>query len=164
MKKTTTFNHLGFPVKLVNWPHIEVDGEWIPDVNYIKLEEIVFQLLPIKPTRLNGAEIKFIRHHLNKTQKKFASWLEDETDHSTIAKWESADLQPAGMSKSMERSLRMQLIAYVLDKRRSHTIRLTEVMKKLSKSISENKNIPVSLNAEKYFPIPNKVPRDLYVQ
>lgn len=164
MKKTTTFNHLGFPIKLVNWPHIEVDGEWTPDVNYVKLEEFMFQLLPAKKTRLNGAEVKFIRHHLNMTQKKFANWLEDETDHSTIAKWESSDLHPSGMSKPMERSLRLQLIAYILKKQRSHTIILADVLEKLSKSISVNKSTPFSLGSEQYFPIPNKVPRNFYVQ
>jgi len=164
MKKTTTFNHLGFPIKLVDWPHIEIDGECVPDVNYVKLEEIMFQLLPAKATRLSGAEIKFIRHHLNMTQKKFAKWLEDETNHSTIAKWENSDLKPTGMSKAMERSLRLQLIARILEKQRSHTVKLTEVMEKLSKSFSENKSTPFQLASEKYFPIPNKVPRKLYAQ
>lgn len=164
MKKTTIFNHLGFPIKLVEWPHIEVDGELVPDVDYAKLEDIMFQLLPIKPTRLCGAEIKFIRHHLNKTQKEFANWLEDETDPSTIAKWESTDLEPTGMSKAMERSLRIQLLTLILNKHRKHTVRLQEMMTKLTKSISEPKSTPLSLNSKEFFPIPSKPPSELYVQ
>lgn len=146
----------------MEWPHIEIEGELVPDVDYVKLEDMMFQLLPIKPTRLCGAEIKFIRHHLDKTQKEFASWLEDETDPSTIAKWESMDLEPTGMTKAMERSLRMQLITLVLTMRRKHTVRLQEMMEKLTKSISEPKSAPLSLNAKEYFPIPSKPPHELY--
>jgi len=162
MRKTIEFNHLGFPIKLIDWPHIKMDGEWVPDVNYVKLEEIMFQLLPAKPTRLNGAEIKFIRHHLEMTQKQFAKWLEDEADDTTISKWESSDLKQTGMAKAMERSLRMQLISHILEKRRKHTIRLREVMSKLTHSISTDKSAPLSLSAKNYFPIPDKPPVDLY--
>ncbi len=162
MKKTTIFNHLGFPIKLVDWPHVKVDGELIPDVNYEKLEELMFKLLPLKPTRLSGAEIKFIRHHLEMTQEKFARWLVDETDDSTITVWERADLSPTKMSRSMERSLRMQLIGVVLEKERRKTIKLNEVMRYLSDSISKKKISPISLSAKEYFPIPDKLPKGLY--
>jgi hypothetical protein len=37
-QKTIIFNHLGFPLKLINCPHIIIDGESIPDVNYEQLE------------------------------------------------------------------------------------------------------------------------------
>jgi DNA-binding transcriptional regulator YiaG len=159
MKKTVTFNHLGFPIELIDWPHIEVSGELVPDVNYSSLEDIMFQLLPLKSTRLSGAEIKFIRHHLEMTQKKFASWLEDETDHSTVAKWERADLEPTGMSKSMERSLRMQLIAFIFEKQRKHTVRIQEIMEKLTRSISVPISKPPALNSKSFFPIPKRTPR-----
>lgn len=162
MKKTIVFNHLGFPIKLVDWPHIEVDGEFHPDVNYTKLEDLIFQILPVKPTKLNGAELKFIRHHLDMTQKQFAKWLNDEADDSTVSKWESADLNQTGMSKAMERSLRMQLISLVLEKQRKHTIRLADVMNKLTDSLSEEKSIPISLTSKKFFPIPKKIPSQLY--
>jgi len=164
MKKTTVFNHLGFPIRLLEWPHIETDGEFVPDVDYMKLEEIIFQLLPVKPTRLSGAEIKFVRHHLNMTQKEFAGWLEDDTDPSTVAKWESADLLPTGMTKAMERSLRLQLMAFTLKKHRKQTIRLQETMEKISRSIAEPKSRPFDLNAKVFFPIPSKLPREFYVQ
>ena len=39
IKKTITFNHLGFPIKLINCPHILVEGELVPDVDY---EQLVF--------------------------------------------------------------------------------------------------------------------------
>jgi len=161
MNKTIIFNHLGFPIKLKDWPHIESDGELVPNVNYAKLEEMMFQILPVKRTRLSGAELKFIRHHLDKTQKQFAKWLQDETDDSTISKWESADLEPTGMAKSMERSLRMQLLALRLENSRRQTIKLTDIMTQLTNSISGNSSKPVCLNSKEYFPIPSKLPREL---
>lgn len=164
MKKTILFNHLGFPIKLIDWPHIVVDGDQVPNVDYRKLEDIIFQLLPIKLTKLNGAEIKFIRRHLGMTQKRFAKWLEDETDESTISKWENADLKPSGMPNSMERSIRMQLISYILNKHRRKTVRLGEIMEKLSSSLAEKKSLPIVLSAKNYFPIPDIPPRGLYVK
>lgn len=110
-KKTITFNHLGFPVELIDFPHIVVDGELVPDVNYEKLEELAFSVLPRKPTRLTGAELKFLRHHLGKTQEQFAKWLEDSIDSSSISNWEAQDLKPTGMPDSTERSIRSQVIA-----------------------------------------------------
>ncbi len=41
-KKTITFNQIGFPIKLINCPHILVEGELVPDVNYEQLEELMF--------------------------------------------------------------------------------------------------------------------------
>jgi len=161
-KKMTTFNHLGFPIKLMDWPHVKINGELIPDVDYEKLEELVFKLLPLKPTRLSGAEIKFIRHHLEMTQEKFAKWLVDETDDSTITVWEKADLNPTKMSKSMERSLRMQLIGLILESERRKMVKLNDIMEYLSNSISEKSSSPISLSSKDYFPIPDKLPKALY--
>lgn len=156
MIKTTLFNHLGFPIRLIDWPHVTVEGEVVQEVNYVKLEELVFQLLPIKGTKLTGAEIRFIRHHLGMTQKQFSGWLVDETDHSTICKWEGADLEPTGMTAAMERSLRLQLIGHTLDKHRKKSVRLNEVMAKLSRGIAETSSAPMELDAARYYPIPDR--------
>jgi DNA-binding transcriptional regulator YiaG len=162
MKKiTATFNHLGFPIQLVNWPHIEIDGELVPDVNYQKLEDLMFEMLPQKPTKLTGAEIKFIRHYMDMTQKQFAKWLEDETDASTIAVWEKADLEPTNMSKAMERSLRIQLITHNLEKRRKTTVKIN-LNREISHRISK-KSKPIELPAKSFFPIPKHVPKDLAI-
>jgi len=74
-KKTIIFHHLGFPIKLISCPHILVEGELVPDVDYEQLEELMFRVLPLKPTRLTGAELKFIRHHLGKLRRNSQSGL-----------------------------------------------------------------------------------------
>lgn len=163
MKNAVSFCHLGFPIQLLNWPHLEVEGELVPDINYVKLENIAYQLLAIKPTRLSGAELKFIRLHLDMTQKQFSHWLDDQTDDSTISKWESADLAPTGMSKAMERSIRMQLIVHILELQRKKTIRLGEVMARLSNGMSSDDSKPIELDAEVYFPLPDRPPKDHYI-
>jgi DNA-binding transcriptional regulator YiaG len=155
-KKTIVFNHLGFPIKLINCPHITVEGELVPDVHYEQLEEFMFMVLPFKTTRLSGAELKFIRHHLDKTQEQFARWLEDEADASTISKWEKQDLKPTGMLDSMERSLRMQLIVHVLKQHRRKTLPVL-IMEKITASIATKKSEPLVLT----MPIPNKLPKEL---
>jgi DNA-binding transcriptional regulator YiaG len=155
-KKTIIFHHLGFPIKLISCPHILVEGELVPDVDYEQLEELMFRVLPLKPTRLTGAELKFIRHHLGKTQAQFAKWLEDNVDDSSISKWEAQDLKPTGMLDSMERSLRMQLIVRGLKRQRRTTVPVM-VMEKVSASIATNRSDPLALK----MPIPAKLPKDL---
>jgi DNA-binding transcriptional regulator YiaG len=154
-KRDITFNHLGFPIKLINCPHILVEGELVPDVNYERLEELMFRVLPLKPTRLTGAELKFIRHHLGKTQWQFAKWLEDSVDASSISKWEAQDLEPTGMIDSMERSIRMQLIVYMLKQQRRTTVPVT-VMERVSASIATKTGGPLVLK----MPLPAKLPND----
>lgn len=155
-KKTIIFNHLGFPIKLVNCPHLLVEGELVPDVNYEQLEELMFRILPLKPTRLTGAELKFIRHHLGKTQKQFAKWLDDRVDDSSISKWEARDLEPTNMGDSMERSIRMQLIVHMLKQQRRTMVPVI-VIEKVSASIATEKGDPLALK----MPLPTKLPKDL---
>jgi len=61
--KTIVFNHLGFPIILEDWPHLEVDGRWEPDVNYEALEKLVFEVLSAKPS-LTDAEMAFKQTYL----------------------------------------------------------------------------------------------------
>ncbi len=155
-KKTITFNQIGFPIKLINCPHILVEGELVPDVNYEQLEELMFRVLPLKPTRITGAELKFIRHHLGKTQEQFSKWVEDSVDASSISKWEAQDLEPTGMLDSMERSIRMQLIVHALKRQRRTTVPV-DVIKKVSASIATKRGDPLVIK----MPLPLKLPKDL---
>ena len=123
---------------------------------YEQLEEFMFTVLPFKPTRLSGAELKFLRHHLGKTQEQFARWLEDSADASTISKWEKEDLRPTGMLDSMERSLRMQLIVHVLKQNRRKTVPVM-VMERITASIATKRSEPLELK----MPVPKKLPKEL---
>lgn len=144
MKKTIEFNHLGFPIVIVNCPHLEIEGELIPDINYKALERALFEVIPHKPSQLNGAEIKFIRTYLKMTQLEFGNWLDDKKDASTITKWESKDLESTQMDSSMERSLRLQLIGYTLDQKRRKTLS-RQLLKEISNSLSSKAAVEIKI-------------------
>ena len=106
-RKTIKFNGFGFPVILVNVPmKIEYDDE-IPDINFKRIQKQLFHALLHKPTRLSGAEVKFLRHHLALTQDQFSKIL--KVERSLISKWEGRVLKASGMSTHVEIFLRLKL-------------------------------------------------------
>ena len=106
-RKTIKFNGFGFPVILVNVPmKIEYDDE-IPDINFNLIQKQLFHALLHKPTRLSGAEVKFLRHHLALTQDQFSKIL--KVERSLISKWEGRVLKASGMSTHVEIFLRLKL-------------------------------------------------------
>ena len=106
-RKTIKFNGFGFPVVLANVQTKVVHDEVVPDVNYNDLQALLFVALIRKPTRLSGAEIRFLRHHLEMTQDAFAKLLKIE--RSLVSKWEGKDLKATGMTIHAEIFLRMKL-------------------------------------------------------
>lgn len=155
-KETIIFNHLGFPIILIDWPHLEINGSWEPDIHYEALERLIFEMLPYKPSRLTGAEIKFIRTYLEMTQAQFAKWLRDIKDASTVAIWEKFDLKQTNIDSAMEKSLRMQLIVYISEKNRKKTIQTT-VFSELSHYVIERRKTELKLDSKSFFPLPTKI-------
>ena len=155
IKKTLIINYFGFPIVILDCPHLEVDGDWEPSINYSKLEVMLFEAMPFKPSKLNGAEIKFIRNHLDLTQKEFAAWLNDKKVGSAISKWEASDLEATGMEDADERSLRLQLIDYINTMKRRKSINLHETLKCLTLSIRQSKQEKdIAVDAVDYAPVP----------
>lgn len=97
---------LGFPVVLEDPPMVTVRGESIPDVNLRELAEAVFARLITKPTRLTGAEVKFIRKHLRLRQLDLGRVL-NMANHSVVSQWESHGDDAAGMDYNTEVLLRI---------------------------------------------------------
>jgi DNA-binding transcriptional regulator YiaG len=153
MKKTVQINFFGFPIVIVDCPHIDIDGNMEPAINYNKLEAMMFDALPFKPSKLNGAEIKFIRLHLDMTQKQFGEWLMDRKHPSAISGWEECGLEATNMDDATERSLRLQLIDHINQKKRRTTINLHETMQRLTLSIRKRQQKKIELDAN-YVPIP----------
>jgi DNA-binding transcriptional regulator YiaG len=106
-RKTVKFNGFGFPVILLNAPMKVEHGEEIPDVNFNHIKGSLFQALLLKPSRLSGAEVKFLRHYLELTQEAFSKTV--KVERSLISKWESKDLKATGMSSHIEIFLRLKL-------------------------------------------------------
>ncbi|MDY0062296.1 MAG: hypothetical protein RBU45_20960 [Myxococcota bacterium] len=104
------FTELGFPIVLVDPPMIEVRGQQLPDVNLRELQEAAFRLLVVKPARLTGAEVRFIRKHLRLRQADLARVL-NMANHSVVSQWESREDEPAGMEYNTEVLLRVWMAA-----------------------------------------------------
>ena len=100
------YEELGFPILLVDPPMVTMRGHEVPDVNLRALQEAVFRMLVVKPARLTGAEVRFIRKHLRLRQADLAEVL-NRANHTVVSQWESRGDGPAGMDYNTEVVLRI---------------------------------------------------------
>lgn len=102
---------LGFPVRLSNVPMIELRGDFVPDIDYNKLQKAVLLHLCHKKTPLTGNEVQFIRKYFSLTTKAFGNLF--GYTHSAILKWESKADQIARIAPTTEVYLRLYLLEYL---------------------------------------------------
>lgn len=133
---------LGFPILLVNPPMIEVRGERVPDINLRALQEAAFRLLVVKPGRLTGAEVRFIRKHLRMRQADLALVL-NMANHSVVSQWEGREDDPAGMDYNTEVLLRIWMAAKV-----GQADRLLELLEQLKNLSPEASREPLHVSLE----------------
>ncbi len=129
--QTLLFTELGFPILLVNPKMIEVRGHKLPDLNMKALQDAVFRALIDKPSRLTGAEVRFIRKHLRVTQKDLARVLE-MANHTVVSQWESKEDAVSGMNRSAEALLRTWMVTVVNEPERIRGLlegRFTETLR-----------------------------------
>ncbi len=157
--KTINFNHLGFSIKLIDWPHLKIDGELIPDVDYQLLELLVFRQLPMKPSKLTGSEIKFLRHHLGKTQAEFSKWLNNDSSVPTISNWEKFDLLPTKMSADTEVMLRLNIMKYIFENLRRKNFSFDQISN-FKKAVAKSNSCPLQLDSRRFFPLAKNPPFD----
>ena len=79
-------------------------------MNLRALQETAFRLLVVKPGRLTGAEVRFIRKHLGMRQADLARVL-NMANHSVVSQWESREDDAAGMDYNTEVVLRLWMAA-----------------------------------------------------
>lgn len=126
------YKELGFPVLLVDVPLVEVRGEQVPDVNLKVLQDSVFRLLVTKPSRLTGAEVRFIRKHLRLRQADLAQVL-NMANHSVVSQWESREDALTGMDYNTEVLLRLWMAA-----KGGHADQLVELLESRLKNLEPN--------------------------
>jgi DNA-binding transcriptional regulator YiaG len=109
-KKVKEFEYkgFGFPVTFVNVPVVLAHGVWTPDINYNKVMEQVLVALAMKPARLTGNEIRFIRHSLKMNLAQFGKRL--GVTHPAVMKWEKTGDRPTGMNWGSEKDLRLEIV------------------------------------------------------
>lgn len=88
-QETFTYNDLGFPIRLINFPMKKVFGEWMLDVNLSKFHRHILQILIYKPIPISKRELKFIRKYFEMTTTEFGKAL--GITHAAVLKWESGE-------------------------------------------------------------------------
>lgn len=109
--KSFIYEGLGFPVILENVLFHKIRGEWLPKIDVEALADTIFKMLPSKPSKLTGNEIKFIRTYLGKSKPGFAELF--KLSHTSVSKWEASGNSVAPVSPSQEVVLRLYLEDYL---------------------------------------------------
>ena len=104
-RKDIVFEALGFPIKLIGAPFKNVEGFEVLDINMKKFKEAIFKALIVKPAPLTGSELRFMRTHLQLTQKEFSN-ITKMKNQSSIAQWEKKKDKATGMSFHVEMGVR----------------------------------------------------------
>ena len=133
------YDGLGFPVILENALFHKIRGEWLLKVDVEQLADAVFQMLPSKPSKLTGNEIKFIRTYLGKSRPAFGELF--RLSHTAIAKWENSENSPAPISPSQEVVLRL----YLADHLNKSDREFYKAYKGLETSVYSEEEVPMKI-------------------
>jgi hypothetical protein len=133
------YKELGFPIVLVDPPMVTVRGHELPDVNLRELQDGVFRILVVKPARLTGAEVRFIRKHLHLRQVDLAGVL-NMANHTVVSQWESKKDEPAGMEYNTEVLLRLWMATEI-----GNGDQLPELLKSRLKNLAPRQNNPLEV-------------------
>lgn len=95
----------GFPICLLNVPMVEDEGEWIPDIDYNKLDKLILLEICKMPYRLTANQIRFIRLYFEKTLHEFANMLKVKL--SSIIHWEKQKDNIAKITWGTELAIRL---------------------------------------------------------
>lgn len=136
----------GFPIMLRHVPMVKVEGKWVPNINYNKLEKIVSLMLCHKQVKLTGNEVRFIRFYLGMTLDAFAKRF--GVKHPTVIKWEGFKDKHTNMSLGTEKDIRLCLMGHLTGKKQICT--LYNELASLSLSPTEHQeNVGLDLDLEK---------------
>jgi DNA-binding transcriptional regulator YiaG len=102
-------NGFGFTVQIQDAPLKKVRGEWVLTLNFEKYEKAVLIALSLKPARLTGSEVKFIRNHFGLNLKAFGKRFGDVA-HSAVIKWEKSGDDSTNMNWACEKDIRLFVI------------------------------------------------------
>lgn len=104
VKNNYIYNGLGFSIILEKATFTKIRKKWILKLDVLKLSDIVFRVLPSKPTGLTGSEIRFARTHLDLSKRKLAEHL--NVSHTAVNKWELSENKKAHIDPLTEVALR----------------------------------------------------------
>lgn len=140
VQKSYIDHGFGFPIQILNAPLKKIQGQWALDLNFEKYERAVLLALAMKPVRLSGYEIKFIRYHFEMELKSFGRRF-GGVAHSAVIKWEKFGDEPTNMSWATEKDIRLAII----DKMKPRTLRKAyEELQEIAPSRSQRIKIELS--------------------
>lgn len=99
----------GFPVELRGVKSRTFQGEEVPVVNANHLRRAVIAALILKPGRLTGNEIRFLRLWMELNLSQLAEEL--GVTHPAVIKWEGKENNPTGMGKAIEIHFRLLVLS-----------------------------------------------------
>ncbi len=106
IQKIYVDNGFGFPVHILNAPLKKIRGKWTLNLNFNKYEKTLILALSVKPARLTGNEVKFIRHHFAMNLKTFGERF-GNVAHSAVIKWERFGDKATNMNWACEKDIRL---------------------------------------------------------
>lgn len=130
----------GFAVEFLNVPMRKVNGQWIPDINYNNLHQIILELLSHKEGRLTGNEVRFIRLYFEMSLVSFADRF--NVKHPAIIKWEKKGDHPTQMNWSTEKDIRL----FILSKLQRSPDRIVKLYSQLETAKPELDTVPLQVN------------------
>ena len=99
----------------------------------------MFKLLVVKPARLTGAEVRFIRKYLRLRQADLAEAL-NMANHTVVSQWESRGDEPAGMEYNTEVVLRLWMAT-----KTDHKDQLPELLETSLKKLAPRQSTPLEV-------------------
>ena len=100
---------LGIPVTLIDAVSEDAEGAVeIPRLNMLLATAAVARVLD--PARMVGAELRFLRHVLDRTGGEFADAL-DLSDKTVVSRWENGATRPGAYTEKVIRQLVLNLLA-----------------------------------------------------
>ena len=88
---------------------VKVRGVWTPQVPYNRIAKELLHALTTKPSRLSGNEVQFIRQSFAMTLQEFGNRF--DVSHVAVLKWEKSGNKVTPMAWSMEKDLRLFILA-----------------------------------------------------
>ena len=100
---------LGFPITLFDVPMVKTEDEWAPDTTFEDLKELMAVRLALKPARLTGSEVRFLRAHFEHTLEEFSALF--DYSYQAVMNWEAAGNEPTRMRWPVEKMLRLLILS-----------------------------------------------------
>lgn len=122
-EKVFVDTRFGFPVELRGVETRIVRGEEVPIVNANRLRFAVIAALILKPGRLTGNEIRFLRLWMSFNLAQLGEEL--GVTHPAVMKWEAKLDESANMGKAVETNFRLLVLskfAQVLEEQESNEV------------------------------------------